>query len=136
MSASPDAKSLARDFLQAFWDGEPTRGYALCAPDATWQFQRSLHTPDIVPIPVAVEWLMNKLVSGFDPDSGYAVTVGSLIGEGDEASIEYSATGKTVRGDTYYNRYPVRFTARNGKIISVRPYFDTHYVHKALVALD
>ena len=87
-------------------------------------------------MPVAVDRLMTKLVAGFDPNSGYEVKVGSLIGEGDEASIEYSATGKTVNGGTYYNRYHVRFTVRGGKIISIRPYFDTHYVHRALVPLD
>ena len=131
-----DSKTLALAFLQSFWDGEPERGYSLCAPDAHWQFQRSLHTPDVVPVRAAVEWLNTHLVTGFDPNSGYKVQLGSVIGEGDEASAEYSATGLTRSGETYYNRYHVRFTTRAGKIVSIRPYFDTHYVHKALFKLD
>ncbi len=136
-SAAPsDAKSLALAFLQSFWDGEPERGYALCTDDARWQFQRSLHTPDVVPVREAVEWLNSHLVTGFDPNSGYAVQLGSVIGEGDEASAEYSATGLTRNGGRYHNRYHVRFTMRNGKIVSIRPYFDTHYVHNMLYKLD
>lgn len=126
------AKSLGLAFLQSFWDGQPERGYALCAPDARWRFQRSLHEPREVPVPEAVQWLMDKLVSGFAPDSGYTVDVTSAIGEGDEAAIEYSATGKMRSGDTYSNNYVVKFTSRDGKLVSIRPYFDTHYVSKTL----
>jgi ketosteroid isomerase-like protein len=130
-----DAKSLGLAFLQAFWDGEPERGYALCAPDAHWRFQRSLHDPPEVPVREAVQWLMDKLVSGFDPESGYTVNLRSAIGEGDEAAIEYSATGLTHSGETYLNHYHVRFTSRDGKIVSIRPYFDTHYVSRVLYDL-
>jgi ketosteroid isomerase-like protein len=127
-----NAKSLGLAFLQSFWDGQPERGYALCAPDARWRFQRSLHEPREVPVPEAVQWLMDKLVSGFAPDSGYTVDVTSVIGEGDEAAIEYSATGKMRSGDIYNNNYVVKFTSRDGKLVSIRPYFDTHYVSKTL----
>lgn len=132
---SRDAKSLGLEFLQSFWDGRPERGYALCAPDARWRFQRSLHDPVEVPVRQAVEWLNDKLVANFDPASGYSVEVFGAIGEGDEAAIEYSATGHTRFGETYHNRYHVRFTARDGQIISIRPYFDTHYVSKVLYNL-
>ena len=104
----------------------------MCAPDARWRFQRSLHEPREVPVPEAVQWLMDKLVSGFAPDSGYTVDVTSVIGEGDEAAIEYSATGKMRSGDIYNNNYVVKFTSRDGKLVSIRPYFDTHYVSKTL----
>ena len=133
--AGRDAKALGLEFLQAFWDGAPERGYALCAPDARWRFQRSLHDPQEVPVPEAVRWLMQALVSGFAPDSGYTVTLRDAIGEGDEAAIEYSATGLTRNGDTYLNHYVVRFTSRDGRIVSIRPYFDTHYVSKMLYDL-
>jgi ketosteroid isomerase-like protein len=131
-----DAKQLALDFLQAFWDGDPDRGVALCAPDAVWTFQKSLREPRHAPIAEAIDWLNTVLVAEFDPDSGYEVEVKNAIGEGEEAAIEYSARGKTVRGDIYHNDYLVRFTVRDGKIISVRPYFDTHYVHRVLARLD
>ena len=134
MSGS-DATSLGLAFLQSFWDGEPERGYALCAPDARWTFQRSLHEPREVPVAEAVQWLMDNLVSGFDPDSGYTVDLSSAIGEGDESAIEYSATGRTRSGETYLNHYVVRFTVRDGRIVSIRPYFDTHYVSRMLYEL-
>lgn len=127
-----DAKSLGLAFLQSFWDGEPERGFALCAPNATWRFQRSLHEPQEVPVREAVEWLLENLVSGFDPDSGYTVNIANTIADGNEAAIEYSATGKTKRGEIYLNRYLVRFTVGDSKILSIRPYFDTHYVSKTL----
>ena len=122
----PDAKALGLAFLQAFWDGDLERGYALCAADARWRFQRSLHEPVEVPVREAVGWLMDTLVSGFEPGSGYRVDLLSAIGDGEEAAFEYSATGRTRRGETYHNRYHVRVTAREGRIVSIRPYFDTH----------
>lgn len=130
-----DAKSLGLAFLQAFWDGDMERGYKLCAPGALWRFQKTLHAPQEVPVREAVQWLMDKLVAGFDPNSGYTVQMSNAIGEGDEAAIEYSATGKTRSGDTYANNYLVRFTVKNGQIVSIRPYFDTHLVSKMLYDL-
>jgi uncharacterized protein len=133
---SGDAKSLGLAFLQSFWDGDLERGFALCAPDARWRFQRSLHDPVEVPVREAVNWLMMTLVAGFEPDTQYTVELFSAIGEGDEASFEYSATGRARGGKTYHNRYHVRVTTRDGRIVSIRPYFDTLYVHRTLVSLD
>jgi ketosteroid isomerase-like protein len=130
-----DAKSLGLAFLQAFWDGDMERGYKLCDPDAKWRFQKTLHAPQDVQVREAVQWLMDKLVAGFDPQSGYSVQFGNAIGDGDEAAVEYAATGKTRRGETYQNNYLVRFTAKNGQLVSIRPYFDTHLVSKMLYDL-
>lgn len=131
-----DPKQIALSFLQAFWDGRPEDGVALCAPDAVWTFQKSVRKPRFAEIRVAIDFLMDKLVGEFDPDSGYEVNVHSVVGEGDEVAIEYSARGRTRRGEVYDNDYLVRFTLRDGLITSVRPYFDTHYVHRVLAALD
>lgn len=134
--AAVDAKSLGLAFLQSFWDGQIERGYELCAEDALWTFQTTLHDPRRVPVRDAVDFLMSALIGSFDPDSGYAVTVDNCIGEGDEAAIEYRAEGKNRRGETYANNYLVRFTVRDGKISSIRPYFDTHLVSRLLFDLD
>lgn len=131
-----DATRLGLEFLQAFWDGDPERGYRLCAPDARWTFQRSLHDPRVVPVREAVQWLTDTLVAGFAPGERYTVEVRDAIGSGDEAAIEYSATGRTRGGAIYSNNYVVRFTTREGRIVSIRPYFDTHYVHQVLCPLD
>lgn len=128
-------KKVALDFLQSFWDGEPERGYALCADDARWTFQKSLRAPRYDTVPAAVSWLNEVLVTGFDPESGYTVEVHNAIAEGDEVAVEYSARGQTSGGEVYHNDYLVRFTLRDGQIASIRPYFDTHYVHRRLVAL-
>lgn len=129
------SKDIGLRFLQAFWDGDVEAGLALCADDAQWTFQKSLRSPRYAGIREAVDWLNETLVSGFDPDSGYEVDVKNAIGEGDEAAIEYTARGATRSGEVYENNYLVRFTVKNGLIRSVRPYFDTHYVHKRLVPL-
>ena len=89
-----------------------------------------------MPVREAVEFLMSALIGGFDPDSGYTVDVDNIIGEGDEAAIEYRAQGKTRSGEIYANNYLVRFTAIDGKLVSIRPYFDTHLVSKLLFDLD
>ena len=131
-----DPKQTAMDFLQAFWDGDPAAGLVLCAPDAVWTFQKSLREPRLASIAEAIDFLNTRLVAEFDPASGYSVDVHSVVGEGDEVAVEYSAKGKTRRGDLYHNDYHVRFTVRDGRIVSVRPYFDTHYVHRVLARLD
>lgn len=63
-----DAKTVALEFLQAFWDGDPERGSALCAPDAVWRFQRSVPFPREVPVREAVRLLNDTLIAAFDPD--------------------------------------------------------------------
>ena len=131
-----DAKTIALEFLQAFWDADPERGFALCAPDAVWTFQRSLPFPREAPVRDAVRRLNETLISAFDPDKGYTVELHNAIGEGDEAAIEYSARGVTRKGEIYHNDYLVRMTVKDGKITSIRPRFDTHLVHKVLYALD
>jgi ketosteroid isomerase-like protein len=136
MVALTEPRQIALAFLQSFWDGAPERGQALCAPDARWTFQKSLREPRLAAIGDAVEWLNARLVREFHPDSGYTVDVRNVIAEGEEVAIEYGARGKTCRGDWYENDYLVRFTVRDGLIRSVRPYFDTHYVHRVLARLD
>jgi pyruvate/2-oxoglutarate dehydrogenase complex dihydrolipoamide acyltransferase (E2) component len=131
-----DARSLGLAFLQAFWDGDVGRGFALCAPDAKWRFQKTLHAPQEVPVREAVSFLMSALVSGFAPDSGYQVQFRNAVAEGDEAAFEYDASGRTVRGELYSNNYLVRMTVRDGWIVSIRPYFDTHLVSRMLYSLD
>ena len=134
---NPNAASrLGLEFLQAFWEGDFERGYRLCATDAMWRFQRTLHDPQDVPVRSAVEFLVAKLIGGFAPDSGYSVELRDAIGEGNEAAVEYSASGLTRRGQTYRNNYVVRFTVNDGKIVSIRPYFDTHHVSRMLYPLD
>jgi len=130
------AKHVGLQFLQGFWSGELEGSFSLCAPGATWHFQSTLHDPAVVPVRDAVQFLMDALVGGFDPASGYSVELDNCIGEGDEAAIEYRATGKTRTGQTYANRYLVRFTVTDGKIVSIRPYFDTHLVSRLLYDLD
>jgi ketosteroid isomerase-like protein len=130
------ARDVAVRFLEAFWRGDVPAALTLCAPDAVWTLQRTLREERRVPVPVAIDFLMTKLVSGFAPDSGYTVTFGNAIDDGEEAAVEYSAEGLTRNGATYRNDYLVRFTVRNGHIVSVRPYFDTHQVHRLLVPLD
>ena len=51
---------------------------------------------------------------------------------GNDAAVEYAAIGRTRRGDVYHNHDVVRFTVEHGRIVSIRPYFDTHYVSRML----
>jgi ketosteroid isomerase-like protein len=132
----PESKKIAVRFLEAFWAGELETALALCDEKAVWTFQKSLREPRYASIPEAVQFLMDALVSEFDPDSGYSVEVHNAMEEGEEVAVEYTARGRTRRGDVYENNYLVRFTVEGDRIISIRPYFDTHYVHQTLANLD
>lgn len=131
-----EPRAVATGFLEAFWRGDIPAALARCAPDAVWTLQASLRADQQVPVPMAIEFLMTRLVSGFAPESGYTVTFHNAIAEGGEVAVEYSAAGRTRSGGHYTNDYLVRFTVRDGLIVSVRPYFDTHRVHRLLAALD
>jgi ketosteroid isomerase-like protein len=128
-------KEIVTKFLEGFWTGEPEKSLALCSDDAVWTFQKSLRSPRYASVPNALDWLNKTLVSGFDRDSGYKIVVHNVVSDGEEAAIEYTATGTTIRGELYENNYLVRFTVRESEIISVRPYFDTHYVNERLSEL-
>ncbi len=132
---STDSRKIVTRFLEGFWAGEPEKVFALCSDDAVWTFQKSLRSPRYASVPRALDWLKETLVSEFDPDCGYTVEVHNVIADGEEVAIEYTATGTTRRGELYENNYLVRFTVKNGKIVSVRPYFDTHYVNERLAQL-
>ena len=125
-----DNKEIANGFLEALWAGDTEGALSLCAPGAVWEFMPTVHSPRITSIPDAIEWYRN-LVTFFDPDSGYDTEVFNIIAEGDEVAMEYNAIGKTISGGNYENFYLVRFTVREGKIFSVRPYFDPEYLSKS-----
>ena len=125
-----DNKEIANAFLEALWAGDTEGGLSLCADGAVWEFMPTVHSPRITSIPDAIEWYRN-LVTFFDPDSGYETKVFNIIAEGDEVAMEYNATGRTISGGDYENFYLVRFTVRDGKITSIRPYFDTEYLTKS-----
>ena len=65
-------------------------------------------------------------------DGPLAVTLESLIAEGDQAAVQLVIDGRTAKGEPYHNFYHFAFRVRDGKICAVREYVDTLYAQRKL----
>lgn len=61
-----------------------------------------------------------------------AITLESLIAEGDRAAVQLVIDGRTSKGEPYHNFYHFAFRVRDGKICAVREYVDTLYAQQKL----
>lgn len=65
-------------------------------------------------------------------DGPLAITVESLIAEGDRAAVQLVIDGHTAKGEPYHNFYHFAFRVRGGQICAVREYVDTLYAQQKL----
>jgi ketosteroid isomerase-like protein len=63
-----------------------------------------------------------------------AITIESLIAEGDRAAVQLVIDGRTAKGEPYHNSYHFAFRVRDGRICEVREYVDTLYAQQKLFA--
>ena len=103
-----------------------------CAPEATWQFARSLPYERECSVHDALEAIEKDMFKSFDPD-GFRIELRHSIGDEEQAMIEYSAHGKTRDGRAYDNDYVMCITVKDSKITSVRPHTDTLHLAQLLM---
>jgi uncharacterized protein len=120
---------IVMSFLQALWRGDRAASKAPFADDAEWWFLPSLPYPRPLNAKVAIDNVLDDMISAFDPSVGLHVDVHSVMTDGGgEVAADYSARSTTRSGKAYANRYVLRATVKDGKIICVRPYTDTQYL--------
>jgi ketosteroid isomerase-like protein len=57
-------------------------------------------------------------------------TVKTIVSKGPLVMCESEGLGKLADGRTYHNRYAWAVEVRDGKILAIREYMDSHYVAK------
>lgn len=130
---SEDPKTVVKTFLEAFWREDLASAKACLAPNAEWWFAQSLPYPRPCPAAEALDRVATDMFTAFDPNDALRVQWEVLFAEGEEVAAEYSARGRTRTGKVYANRYCMRATVRNGRIVSLRPYTDTKYLTEVLL---
>lgn len=133
MATHESAGDVALAFLQRFWASDIDGAITYCAPDAVWQFARSLPYARECSVREALEAIIDDMFKSFDPN-GFDIKLRNAISVGDEAAIEYSAHGQTCDGRPYDNDYVMCITVHDGKVTSIRPHTDT--LHLAQLLMD
>lgn len=129
VSARTTQEQLVLDFFRILSTGDLEAIRATLHPDATWQ-------PMVEGIPGAgVHGPRDQIVDGFlapvrglfmpgDPKT----TVDRMVSGGDTVMCESRGVGKLRDGREYRNRYAWSIDLRDGKILAIREYMDSHYV--------
>ena len=60
----------------------------------------------------------------------YAFTPVNTVAEGDQVTVEMTGTATMTSGKSYANDYCIIFKFRDGRIFSIREYYDTKTAHE------
>lgn len=121
-------KQTVTDFFEHFSKGDIDGALAMMTDDATWWIAGKPGQA-----PVSGEHSKDKLSAllkrmGSRLPRGLAMTITSMIGEGDRVAVEAESLGELDNGRTYNQQYHMAMTLKDGKIAVVREYLDTQHV--------
>lgn len=121
-------EQLVLDFFEALSSGELDRLRPFLTADSVWK-------PMVTDIPGAGEHKGNAIIDEFlAPVRGMfkpgdpKVHVTALISDGDTVAVESTSSGGLEDGRTYNNSYCWVFRVKDGKILRLHEYMDSHYV--------
>ncbi|GGL15067.1 nuclear transport factor 2 family protein [Nocardia jinanensis] len=138
-TATEANKRLARSFFQLLHGGDVEGAVALLDPGGT--IQQMMHrkfwpvvgwpaAPDPGPYPVvSMEFFTTELRAigeAYNCET-FRFVVDEVIAEGDRVVLRVHNEGRYPDGDPYEMGYCFLFTIRDGKIVRVIEYADTHY---------
>ncbi|HEY7487217.1 MAG TPA: nuclear transport factor 2 family protein [Streptosporangiaceae bacterium] len=122
-------KQIACDFFTFFSAGDVPGALNLMSDDATWWLAGK---PEL--FPVAGQHSKEQIGKLFDRmlarlRNGLAMTVKSVIAEGDLVALEVESHGELTNGRRYNNEYHTVMRLSDGKISQVREYSDTQHAY-------
>jgi ketosteroid isomerase-like protein len=127
-------KERAATFFRAFWAEDMVAVDAHLAPAATFLLMPSISEERVKDARDALGGIVTTMFSRFSTDDPLRCEITSLIAEGDEVAMEYSAQATTVDGERYHNHYSAHLTFdANGRITVLRTYADTVYLMTKLM---
>ncbi|MGI5532584.1 nuclear transport factor 2 family protein [Streptomyces syringium] len=133
----PDARTVITRYLQALRTRDAQAIPELIAADAVYRIPGShplagtFHGLDEI-----ARKFFTPMGALFDAEAAYAVEVSHLIAEGGQVSVECVTRSTTVHGTEYAIDISAQFTVRDGRIVSMREYFDTQYFARTLFGQD
>jgi ketosteroid isomerase-like protein len=121
-------EQLVLDFFEALSSGDLERLRPFLTEESVWK-------PMVTDIPGAGEHKGNAIIDEFlGPVRGLfkpgdpKVHVTALISDGDTVAVESTSTGGLEDGRTYNNSYCWVFRVKDGKVLRLHEYMDSHYV--------
>jgi len=137
MSTTPDAKAVVVRYVEAVRDGDLAVIRDSFAEDAVWIYPGNLS--------ISGRWegrdhIIDDFLGGMgtrlQEGAPLVIELTNVVAEGDQVVAEWSSTGTTAAGAIYDNRCSGTYTVRDGRIVEVREYADTHHVAQTLLAGD
>jgi len=127
VSETTDVRALVADFFDTMGRGDFERLHEqLLTDESTW----TMMAPSL---PGPVLRGRDEIVAFFSApgvfeDGGPKVTITRVLVDGDSAAVEATGTGRLVNGNDYSNVYHFALETRDGRVVEVREYMDSHHV--------
>ena len=135
MPTLTDSKQVIERYVAALVAGDEPTIRDSFADDATWWLGGDL--------PISGTWNgRDAIMDGFlatamtyyEPGS-VNIEVTGMLADGDQVTLEWTSRARTAAaGEPYENFCIGVFTVRDGRIVAVREYMDTHYAHRVAFA--
>lgn len=122
-------KALVRTFFDTYINKSVAEAVALLEDDATWSFPAKSRMAASF-TKAKAERNFTRIMDMFDGRMTYVIH--SMTAEDDRVSVEFEGMGKLKNGKDYNNLYHFMFVIREGRIASIKEYFDTLYVIETL----
>lgn len=128
---------IIRQFFQKYSEGKAAEAFSLVATDVKWWVPESL--------PFGGNFdkrgYLTKVLPRFRGfDGGLKLTVHELLVEGDSIAAKVESLGTHRCGNPqpfrYNNKYHFKFTLRNGLIVEVKEYMDTHHLFELYTLME
>ncbi|MEV4442707.1 nuclear transport factor 2 family protein [Streptomyces sp. NPDC049577] len=133
----PDTRTVVNRYLQALRTRDAQAIPELIAADAVYRIPGSHPLAGTFSgLDEIVQKFFAPMGALFDPEAAYSVEVSRVLVDGDRASVECVTRSATVHGTPYEIDISAQFTVRDGKIVSMREYFDTQYFARTLFGQD
>jgi hypothetical protein len=136
-TATSTAKAVVVRYVEAVRDGDLAVIRDSFAEDAVWIYPGNLS--------LSGRWegrdhIVDDFLGGmgtmFQEGGSPVIALTNVVAEGNQVVAEWSAKGVTAAGAVYDNRCSGTYTVRDGRIVEVREYADTHHVAATLLAGD
>lgn len=133
MNTLTDPKAVVVRYVEAVRDGDAQGILDSFAEDVTWWYPGSL--------PISRVWkgrdaVVDDFLGGMAPylDTSAPVVIELVdaFADGERVLAEWTSKATAANGSAYDNRCAGIFTVRDGKIVSVVEYADTHHVAATL----
>ncbi|MGP3966786.1 nuclear transport factor 2 family protein [Streptomyces sp. 6N223] len=132
-AAHPDARSVVLRYLGALRERDLATLAEVLAPDAAYRIPGDHPVAGVWTGPQEIsEKFFAPMAERFDPGAEYAVDVAHVVAEGSEVVVECVTRGTTVDGAPYRADISAHFTVTDGRITSMREFFDTQYFARTL----